>query len=149
MRTPQRNLVPFVCLTLVSMVAVSSSAQAPERGRILGVRADKTSYRPGDEVQVWVEVQNVQRSERRQLVVLNLLDGERAVYDSHERKQDIDITLKAGERRAAGPFRITLPTSLRRGSYTLLAGYREYPWEPLIAFQGASWCPPQHAIHVQ
>lgn len=134
-------------LLLAASLAMAAPLLAQDRGRILSISPERSSYKAEEEVQVWVEVQNQGRA-RRQLIALNLVDAkEKAVYDSHAVGQDAIFDAAANERQRVS-FKFRLPANIRRGQFTLIAGYREFPWEPLIAFQGAAWCPPVRTLRV-
>ena len=104
----------------------------------------------GDTLQVTVTVRNLEPGQHHQMVVLNLIDAdEEAIYDSHKLDEDIDFVIEKDQTKGVGPFEIKIPGGAKPGLYTLLVGYREYPWEPLIAFQGATWCPPVGTIRIR
>jgi len=133
-----------LCLTAVAY------PQDSDKGKIIAIHTDKTTVKRGETIRVRVEVQNLQRSEHHQLVVLNILDSAgKTIYDSHTVGQDIDFFIGYNNKKIVGPFTWTVPRNIQPGTYTLLVGYREHPWEPLIAFQGASWCLPVKAIFIK
>ena len=146
-----------VCRYLLLVVSIGalfvpaiSLAQNTDRGRILEISTDKNTVRRGDSLKISAKVQSLQTGEHHQLVVLNILDSnEKAIYDSHAVKEDIDFVMRYRQTRIVGPFTVTIPSNTRPGAYTVLVGYREYPWDPLIAFQGAKWCPPVKNIRVR
>ena len=153
-RTGNRRVEIFYLISLVGLVfavhmALGGVAYAAE-GNIVRIIPEKTRYKAGETIRVWVEVESYQSGQRHHLVVLNILDkNERAIYDSHEVDEDIDFVIKRNERKRVGPFRFQWPLNTRRGTYSLLVGYRAYPWEPLLEFQGASWCPPVATVSVR
>ena len=101
-------------------------------------------------MRVTVRVQSLQSGQHNQLVVVNILDAnENAIYDSNVVGENIDFVLGYRDKMEVGPFTITIPRNAPRGTYTVLAGYREYPWEPLIAFRGATWAPPVKKIRIK
>ena len=141
----------FAILILFVMVGQQqvSVAQAEDKGRILAIITEKDVFRRGETVRVNVEVQNLHGNRRHQLVVLNILDAtEKAIYDSNLVKQNIEFLIGPGERRTVGPFTFKIPGGVPPGRYNLLVGYREYPWDPLIEFRGAKWCPPVRTIAI-
>ena len=141
-------------LLLVASAAVFdvtfSDAQAAEKGQITAITTDKSTVNRGETLNVTVTVQSLQRGDHHQLVVVNLLDDDgNAIYDSHVVGEDIDFVLGHRGTKEVGPFQITIPRSVRPGSYIVMVGYREYPWEPLIAFQGDKWNPPETRINIR
>lgn len=125
-------------------------SNAQGKGKVLGILTEKNAFRRGEVIRVTVEVQNLQPGQRQQLVVLNILDSkEKAIFDSNLVKQNIDFVIGPNEKRTVGPFTFKIPSGTPRGTYTLLVGYREYPWEPLLQFQGAPWCPPVRTITIE
>lgn len=125
-------------------------AQDNDKGTILNVTSNKSIIKRGDTVKVTVEVQSLQRGKHHQLVVVNILDSDgKAIYDSHSEDEDIDFVIGYRERKTVGPFFFKVPHNTRPGTYKIFTGYREYPWEPLITFQGDKWNPPVKKIIIK
>ena len=149
------NLRPFVLQAILSLsicliLVPTAHPQDSDKGKITEIRTDKNIVKRGETLQVRIEVQNLQRGQHRQLVVLNILDSAgKTVYDSHPIGKDIEFSIGYNEKKVVGPFAWTVPSNLQPGTYTVLIGYREQPWDPLISFKGASWCPPEKTITIR
>ena len=93
------------------------------------------------------------------LVPLNILYGDKTVYDSHRGKKShthddkgdecLDIWVDAAAEQKVGPFVWRIPHGTSSGTYHVLAGLRKYPWEPLLMFCGARWCAPETTFEVR
>ena len=138
----------FLALLVVGGPALHGP-DAQEKGRILSIITEKNVFKRSETIAVKVEVQNLQGSQRHQLLALNIIDAaEKPIYDSNLVKQNIEFVIGPGERKTIGPFTFKIPSSVTPGTYNLLVGYREYPWDPLIEFKGAKWCPPIRTIRI-
>lgn len=136
-------------LSTVAGLSQINPAQAQDRGKILAINTDKSTVRHGGTIAVTVKVLNLQRGQHRQLVVVNIVDSRgKAIYDSHQTGEDIDFVIGYREQKIVGPFTVRIPTSASRGTYYVLVGYREHPWDPLIQFRGTPSQPPVTRISV-
>ncbi len=120
-------------------------------GRILSIDLPKHSFRPGETLAANVRIRNEGQEKAHFLVVVNVLYGDETVYDSHYGKKShshegdecLDAWVNAQAEQKIGPFVYQIPSHAKAGTYHVLAGLREYPWEPLLMFRGARWCPPE------
>ena len=147
-------------LILVSLIisGVSCSKKTSKStGRIMSIEMPKNRFSPGETFTAHVKVCNDGPDKAHFLVVLNILHGEKTVYDSHKGKKSsshkgdecLDTWIKPGSQQTIGPFTYEIPDNAEIGTYHVLAGLRDYPWEPLIVFRGARWCPPETTFEVR
>lgn len=116
-------------------------------GEIIDIRFDAYYYR-GDTIEIYVDVHNPTSSQLHYLVAVNIIDPDGVtVYDSHQVGQDIDKYVAGGLYVAFGPYRYTLPSNAKTGTYHVLAGLKLYPWTELD-YRGMSWCPPEETFVV-
>ena len=140
----------FVALLISVLLTTTSVVVAADKGKIISVKTNQSTFRPGDSIRVWVTVRSNENGQRRHLVVLNILNKQgKAVYDSHLVSEDIDFLISKNEVKSIGPFSFTWPSNLPRGTYSLFIGYRVHPWEPLIEFQGDKWHPPIRTVSLK
>jgi len=140
------------------MCGTSCSKKSSEiSGRILSIDLPKRTFRPGETLAVHVKIQNTREAKAHFLVALNILRGDETVYDSHHGKKShshegdecIDTWLEPGTEQRIGPFVYRIPAGANPGTYHVLSGLRKYPWEPLLMFRGARWCPPETTFEVR
>jgi len=117
-------------------------------GEIIDIRF-ASSYTQGDIVEVYVDVRNPTSTQWHYLVAVEIHDPHgNKVYDSHPRGEDKDRYVSGGSSPTFGPYRYDLPKDAPTGTYHVLAGLRQYPWEPELAYRGESWCPPEETFTV-
>jgi len=125
-------------------------------GRILSIEIPDRRFKPGETLVVHARVSNQSKAKSRFLLVLNILYGDKTVYDSHHGKKShthegdecIDFWIDPRAEQRIGPFVYKIPDDASSGTYHVLAGLRKYPWEPLLMFRGAGWCPPETTFEV-
>lgn len=126
-------------------------------GRILSIDLPKNSFRPGETLNAHVRIRNEGQEKAHFLVVVNIMYGDLSVYDSHHGKKShshegdecLDIWINPNSEQKIGPFVYQIPNDAILGTYHVLVGLREYPWEPLIMFCGAQWCPPETTFELR
>lgn len=156
LRFPTRSLGSWgklgilVVAALAAAVWIESSSWATTLGRIVSIHPDQRVVQRGGVLKVTVMVESFQSGQHHQLVALNIISLDKnTIYDSHKMGTDIGFVIGSRERKTVGPFVVRIPSNARPGRYYVLAGYRQYPWEPLIAFRGTDWAPPQEIIRIR
>lgn len=150
----------ILVLILVSLVisGIGCSKKTPKStGRILSIEIPKHRFQPGETFTADIKICNDGPNRAHFLVVLNILHGKKTVYDSHKGKKSsshkgdecLDVWVKPGSQQTIGPFTYKIPGNADIGTYHVLAGLRSYPWEPLITFRGARFCPPETTFEVR
>ncbi len=132
-----------------SILLLTANLQAAALGKIVEISTEKDSYKKGEVIEVYVKVQSFQQGKKHHIVALNMISPkDEMAYDSHELGEDPDFLIKKDEIKTIGPFKIETK-DIKKGTYYLLAGYKVYPWEPEIAYQGMKWCPPVKTIEIK
>lgn len=161
------NINKCKCHSLLSLVLVigyvflsatgCSKKSTKSAGRIQSISLSKASFRPGETLTAYVKIRNEGQEKTHFLVVVNIVYGDETVYDSHDGKKShshkgdgcLDTWLEPGTDQRIGPFVYKIPSEAKPGTYHVLAGLRKYPWEPLLMFRGARWCPPETTFELR
>ncbi len=155
----QGKLLPLalatICLLACGMGCSEKSGKAA--GRILSIDLPKHGFKPGETLKVYVKIRNDGEEKAHFLVALNVLYGDDTVYDSHHGKKShrhdgdecLDARIDAGVEKRIGPFVYRIPSDARTGTYHVLVGLRQYPWEPVLEYRGAPWCAPETTFEVR
>jgi len=156
-----RNIFQLTFLLVISCfftcVMGCSKKTTESAGRILSIDLPKRSFQPGEILTVHVKVRNDGPQKDRFVVALNILYGDETVYDSHHGKKSykhegdecLNAWVDTGTEQTIGTFVYKIPASTKPGTYHVLVGLRRYPWEPLLMFRGARWCPPETTFEIR
>lgn len=159
---PRPFLRPMIASTSLALAAglAACTAEQPNEyiGQVTEVATNLTAFRPGERVEIWVDVLNDSPEDRHYVVAVEIDDpNDSAVWDSHRGSQRRshegddcrEVTLASGASTSVGPFLATLPQSAPAGRYHVIAGLRVYPWSGSASFRGATWAPPEELIEVR
>lgn len=145
------------CIFILDAGCSKKAARSAGAGRILSIDLPKHSFRPSETLTAHVRIRNDGQEKAHFLVVFNVLYGDETVYDSHHGKKShnhkgdecLETWINAGVEQNIGPFVYQIPGHAKPGTYHVLAALREYPWEPVLMFRGARWCPPETTFELR
>lgn len=148
-------VVVVVSIFLLEMGCAKNTAKSV--GSIVSIDLSNDRFQPGETLTVYVKVQNDGEARAHFLVALEVQYGDKTVYDSHRGKKShnhkgdecLDAWVNTGAEQTIGPFVWKIPNNASSGTYHVGAGLRVYPWEPLLMFRGARWCPPETTFEVR